>query len=359
MEYIIEVVTWLVAQLGYAGIFFMMVLESTFFPFPSEIAMVPAGYLSSQGEMNFAIAFLAWTLWAIVWSCINYFIGWKLWGPMIKSFVEKYWKYVFLTPAHYDKTEYFFLDHWSVATFLWRLVTWIRQIISLPAWAFKMNFWKFLFYTGAWAGLWNLVLMVIWYLAWENRELIKEYSFLAFIASFIIVWISTYIYFQRRRYPNKIKTSSLVFLDAEWKLLVEDRKNNSKHWEKWALFWWPHDYREKPKDTIIRETNNQLELDISETVHYLWTVNEKIRERHATSKRTIFYIKTGKLLDVETFLKNENAKFIDPSDLERLEWFYLRWKNLKKLQKLIQKAEKKLVVERHKELQKIKDENSF
>lgn len=359
MEHIIQVVTWLVAQLWYAGIFFMMVLESSFFPFPSEVAMVPAWYLSSQWDMSFAIAFAAWTLWAIVGSCINYFIGWKLWGPVIKKFVEKYWKYVFLTSAHYDKTEYFFLDHWSVATFLWRLVTGIRQIISLPAWAFKMNFWKFLFYTWAGAGLWNLVLMVIGYLAGENQELIKEYSFLAFIASFIIVWISAYIYFQRRAYPNKIKTSSLVFLDAEWKLLIEDRKDNSKHWEKWALFGWVHDYWEKPKTTIIREVKDQLDLDISETVHYLWTIYEKIKERHVTTKRSIYFIKTGKFLDIEKFLKNDNAKFLNPSDLEKLEWFYLDSKNIKKLQALIKKAEKKLKTERDKELQRIKDESSF
>jgi len=337
----------------------MMVLESSFFPFPSEVAMVPAWYLASQWEMSFAIAFAAWTLWALIGSCINYLIWWKLWGPVLKSFVAKYWKYVFLTSAHYDKTEYFFLDHWSVATFLWRLVTGIRQIISLPAWAFKMNFWKFLFYTGAGAGLWNLVLMVIWYLAWENQELIKEYSFFAFLASFIIVWISTYIYFQRRRYPNKLKTSSLVFLDAEWKLLIEERTNHSKHGEKWWLFWWEHDFWEKPKTTIVREINNQLNIDLIDTAHYLWVIYEKIRERHVTVKRSIYFIKTWKLLDVEKFLKNDSARFIDPDDLTKLDWFYLEDKGIKKLQKLIEKASKKLKTERDRELQRIKDENSI
>mgnify|MGYP005986412225 FL=1 len=176
MHEIIDYIVTIVWDLGYTGIFIMMTLESSFFPFPSEVAMLPAGYLSATWEMNFALAMFFWTLWALVWASINYFLGYKLWGPIIKSLIHKYWKYFLIKDEHYQKTEVYFLKHGVITTFLARFITVIRQLISLPAGVFKMNIWKFLFYTGLWAWLWNLILMIIWYLVWNNQELLAQYT---------------------------------------------------------------------------------------------------------------------------------------------------------------------------------------
>ncbi len=176
MHEIIDYIVTIVWDLGYTGIFIMMTLESSFFPFPSEVAMLPAGYLSATWEMNFALAMFFWTLWALLWASINYFLGYKLWGPIIKSLIHKYWKYFLIKDEHYQKTEVYFLKHGVITTFLARFITVIRQLISLPAGVFKMNIWKFLFYTGLWAWLWNLILMLIWYLVWNNQELLAQYT---------------------------------------------------------------------------------------------------------------------------------------------------------------------------------------
>jgi len=59
LHQLVEKIIFLIGDLGYTGIFIMMTIESSFIPFPSEVAMIPAGYLSSLGQMNFLIAFLA------------------------------------------------------------------------------------------------------------------------------------------------------------------------------------------------------------------------------------------------------------------------------------------------------------
>lgn len=204
MSDIIQIIVNFAESLGYTWIFIMMVLESSFIPFPSEVAMIPAWYFASQGTMDFSIALLIGTFWALVWATINYYIWYFLWEIVIINFIAKYWRYFLIKEKHYIKAENYFLKHWAITTFLARFITVIRQIISLPAWVFRMNFAKFFFYTGLWAGIWNLMLMLIWYTAGKNKELIANYSkeLLIFSILFvIIVWVI--YYFVNKKNENR------------------------------------------------------------------------------------------------------------------------------------------------------------
>lgn len=182
-------------NIGYSDIFIMMVLESSFIPFPSEIAMVPAGFQASIWDINFILAFLSWTAWAIIWATINYLIWYQLWENFIKKFISKYWKYFFIKVKHYNKAELYFENHWSITVFTARFIPAVRQLISLPAWVFKMWYAKFFFYTWLGAWIWNLTLMTIWYIAWENKELIKQYLLESLIWGIIFISLIWAIYY--------------------------------------------------------------------------------------------------------------------------------------------------------------------
>jgi len=195
MHEIITIIVNFTSNLWYTGIFLMMVLESSFFPFPSEVAMIPAGYLASTWEMDFIYVLLVWTFWSLVWATINYLLGYYLWSKIIHNLVKKYWKYLLITTNHYELTENYFKNHWSITTFLARFITVVRQLISLPAWVFKMNFTKFFLYTWLWAWIWNLILMIIWFIAWENQDLIKQYSFSILVFSILIIVLIANIYY--------------------------------------------------------------------------------------------------------------------------------------------------------------------
>ena len=58
MQFLTALTTWLVntiGKMGYTGIISLMFLESSFFPFPSEVVMPPAGYLAWKGEMSLSL----------------------------------------------------------------------------------------------------------------------------------------------------------------------------------------------------------------------------------------------------------------------------------------------------------------
>ena len=192
------------SSLWYVWIFFMMVLESSFIPFPSEVAMVPAWYLVSLWKMNFFIVLLVWTFWAMVWATINYVIWYFLWWKKILFLIRKFWRYFLLKEKHYHASENYFKKHGMITIFLARFIPAIRQLISLPAWVFKINFPLFLFFTWFGAWIWNLVLIYIWYIAWKNQELIGKYShtalFLALVGV-ILIWVIYYYvdkYFEKK-----------------------------------------------------------------------------------------------------------------------------------------------------------------
>lgn len=204
MHDIINTIVNFASQLWYTGIFIMMVLESSFIPFPSEVAMIPAWYLASTWQMNFSIALIIWTFWALVWATINYVIWFYLWEKAIHKLIHKFWKYFLITIAHYNTTEKYFEKHWSITTFLWRFITVVRQLISIPAGVFKISFTKFFFYTWLWAWIWNLLLMTIWYVAWENKELISKYSYEILVGSifFILITANIYYYLHTKKYAK-------------------------------------------------------------------------------------------------------------------------------------------------------------
>lgn len=198
-----ELITWLVniiGSLGYPGIFILMTIESSAFPFPSEVIMVPAGYLVQKGQMNMALVILFGTAGSLAGAYINYFAARHLGRPLLL----KYGRHVFLTEEKYAKAEKYFQDHGEISTFIGRLLPGVRQLISLPAGLAGMNHAKFSLYTILGAGIWVTVLTSIGYFVGANQELITKYSRQAVIGVIIVsaVIIVLYVRNHRKKKPG-------------------------------------------------------------------------------------------------------------------------------------------------------------
>lgn len=163
LSQIINAIVTFVGDMGYAGIFFMMFLESSFFPFPSEVVMVPAGYLVYKGEMNVFLAVFFGVLGSLAGAIFNYYLA-LYFG---RAFIIKFGRYFFFGEKNMEKMEAYFIKHGEISTFLGRLIIGIRQYISLPAGLARMNLFRFCIYTSLGALIWVIILVIFGYYAGE------------------------------------------------------------------------------------------------------------------------------------------------------------------------------------------------
>ena len=184
-----------IGDMGYMGIFLLMFLESTFFPFPSEIIMIPAGYLAYQGAMNLYMVIFVGILGSVAGALLNYYLAMHL-GRKI---ILKYGKYFFIQEETLDKLDAFFAKHGEISTFTGRLIPGIRQLISLPAGLARMNIAKFSFYTAIGAGIWVVVLVAVGYVVGSNQELISKYMRSATLIALVSVVLIIIFYVVRNR----------------------------------------------------------------------------------------------------------------------------------------------------------------
>ena len=206
MHAIIDWIVQTVGVLGYFGIFIMMLIESSIFPLPSEVVMIPAGYLCAKGEMELWIVILLGTLGSIAGALLNYYLAVKLGRKLIL----KYGHYVFFTPATLEKVEVFFKTHGSFSTFIGRLIPVIRHYISLPAGLARMNLGIFCFYTGFGAGIWVSILTFLGYFFGQNEALLNEHLHTISIAVIIFIVMVAAIYtwlHKKKERKNRIKKS--------------------------------------------------------------------------------------------------------------------------------------------------------
>lgn len=151
---------------GFFLVFLFMAVESSFIPFPSEVVMIPAGFLAARGELiaaapltALALAIAVGVAGSLVGAYANYFLA--LWVG--KPFLEKYGKYFFVRPEPLARACEVFNRYGAATTFVCRLVPVIRQLISIPAGVSRMPLGSFTLFTGLGAGIWTAILALVGY----------------------------------------------------------------------------------------------------------------------------------------------------------------------------------------------------
>lgn len=184
---VMKVENWYANNMNYLSITLLMTLESSFIPFPSEVVIPPAAYVAGKEDstlhvtdnyiLNVLLIVLVGTIGALLGAIINYVLAMWLGRPIIYAFADsKLGHLCLLSSEKVKKAEDYFNDHGKVSTFVGRLIPGIRQLISIPAGLSKMHIGQFLLYTFLGAGIWNIVLALLGYIAHGQMDLIHAYS---------------------------------------------------------------------------------------------------------------------------------------------------------------------------------------
>lgn len=163
-------------QAGYSGVFLLMVLESSFIPFPSEVVIPPAAYLAQQGYLNIFLVVFAGVFGSLVGALINYYLAITLGRALIYDLASRRSaRLLLLNEKKIKQAEDYFLRYGKVSTFVGRLITVIRQLISIPAGFSRMNLRDFIIYTTLGSGLWVVILAALGYSFGANQQLLHAF----------------------------------------------------------------------------------------------------------------------------------------------------------------------------------------
>lgn len=171
----LEAVAQMAAIWGPLLILFFMAVESSFIPFPSEVVMIPAGFMAARHELfpgdpiaAATLAVFCGTAGSLLGAYVNYFLAFRYGRPFLHANA----RWLFLSPRSLDRAEEVFREYGDVATFVCRLIPAIRQLISLPAGLSGMDFRRFSFFTALGAGIWVVILTAIgFHLGSRSRDM--------------------------------------------------------------------------------------------------------------------------------------------------------------------------------------------
>ena len=192
MEIFQTVFDWYMANLNYFTIFLLMTIESSFIPFPSEIVVPFAAWKAGEGSLSMAGVLLSSTAGAMTGAVINYYLSVWLGRPLLYRIADTKWAHALLLNREgVEKAEAYFVKHGKASTFIGRLVPAVRQLISIPAGLSRMKIGPFLLYTFLGAGLWNIILALIGYYAYDKREHILPYLdwIMYAVGALFVIWL--------------------------------------------------------------------------------------------------------------------------------------------------------------------------
>jgi len=144
-------------QYGYLAVGGFLTLEDFGVPVPGETILIAAAVYAGAGKLNIAVVLIVGVVAAVLGDNIGYAIG--AYGG--RRVVERYGKYVFITPERYEKAERFFQKRGGGIVIVARFIEGLRQLNGIIAGTSSMPWRRFVVFNivGAvlWVGTWSMI----------------------------------------------------------------------------------------------------------------------------------------------------------------------------------------------------------
>ncbi|GAC1582097.1 MAG: hypothetical protein NVS3B18_15630 [Candidatus Dormibacteria bacterium] len=142
---------------GYLAVAGLVLIEDFGVPVPGETVLILGAVYAGSGRLSIVLVVLLGFLGAVVGDNIGFAIG-RFGG---RRLVERWGRYLLLTPERLDKATGFFERHGGKVITIARFVEGLRQANGIVAGTTGMHWAKFLMFNalGAalWVGLWSAV----------------------------------------------------------------------------------------------------------------------------------------------------------------------------------------------------------
>ncbi|HEX8644761.1 MAG TPA: DedA family protein [Allosphingosinicella sp.] len=164
----------LIDSTGYAGIFFLMLLETVFPPVPSEVIMTVAGLRAASGPMSLGGVIASGTAGAMAGNLFWYLLARWIGLARFRPFIERYGRWLTMDWCDVEKVEKLFGRFGGGVVMVGRIIPTIRSVVSLPAGMVRMRLHRFLIWSTVGTAVWSALLALGGYILGQSFDRVEE-----------------------------------------------------------------------------------------------------------------------------------------------------------------------------------------
>jgi membrane protein DedA with SNARE-associated domain len=193
---LVNVATTIINDLGYPGIFLLLVAGSAGIPVSSEAVMLFAGFDVYRGHFTLVAIIVVGVLGDLVGATLAYAIGY--FGRL--ELVERHGAKVHLTPERLARAEQWFARYGTKAIPICRVLPLVRAYMSFPAGVAEVPYVRFLALSALggvpWIAFWGILGRAI---GSHYHDVQRNLHYVDIAALVLIVAAIVYLFERRRR----------------------------------------------------------------------------------------------------------------------------------------------------------------